>query len=101
MEKLEEDSAAAVVVVVMVMEVAGVEVGVAVEKLGEDSVVVVVAVMAAVMVMVIGVGVEVWVCMLVHLEMKENVRTLGNQPVQAPQAVATQRLLYAGHHQVG
>ena len=57
--------------------------GVGLEKLGEDLVVM-----------------EVWVRILVHPEMKENVHTLGNQPGQASQAVATQRLLYAGHHQV-
>jgi hypothetical protein len=57
--------------------------GVGLEKLVEDLV-----------------AMEVWVGMLVHPEMKENVRTLGNQPGQASQAVATQRLSYAGHHQV-
>ena len=41
-----------------------------------------------------------WIGMLVHPEMKENVRTLWNQPGQASQAVATQRLSYADHHQV-
>jgi len=36
----------------------------------------------------------------VRPEIKENVRTLGNQPVKAPQAVATQMPSYTGHHQV-